>query len=524
MRTLLVIALGASIRLGSFVDAHLITSQATLPRARPTAYPGIGIGHDGLFGRFPGQQLYARNRVNCDNDGNMFCPTGTCYTDSTGLIGCCTVSSCVPRTICIEYTAGVTSACDPDTGGCLHCSDSASPSCFTFTNTQASQWIQYCNDYASTETVGYPNTVTGSIYQRDDDELSTTTDSNPGSQTFASATFKTQPCREEIPGATCPSTTLLKMSTSLAPETSYNSAGSSSSSSQGIFGISSASSGSVDATSTSIEESDATSSSLAGGPGAHSGKGSAIVSGGEVAGIACGSAAGVAVVALIFWWLWRRRRTGPLSTRSKNSSNSSSSVKKSPQQTATPTPGTAQLESWPVEVNGTTPQSRPQSPDFPFTPEHFAGCQPVSEVSEPGYGIQPQQRYTVMNPDPLSPVTPVTRVAPPTKWASQQGLNESESSLPISSVGLPGTPDSKLSARSPVSSLRPQTPKTRQTPYASSTYDGGNEPPSSVPRVANAAPPSLPQDYSIVNLGSSTDLYRGLSVRDDGARRPYPSP
>ncbi|KAH9826045.1 hypothetical protein Tdes44962_MAKER03828 [Teratosphaeria destructans] len=454
----------------------------------------------------------------------MFCPTGTCYTDSTGLIGCCTVSSCVPRTTCVEYTAGVTSACDPDTGGCLYCSDPASPSCFTFTNTQASQWIQYCNDYASTETVGYPNTITGSVYQRNDDEPSPSTDSNPASQTSAAVSFKTQPCREAIPGATCPSTTLAELTTSIAPETTYSPAGSSSLGSQGLFDTGSASSGSVDTTSTSSEESEAASSGFAGGPIADSGNSSAIVSGGEVAGIACGTAACVAVVAFVLWWLRRRRRSRPLSGRSGNSSNRSESLrKKSPQQKTGLIPGTPPRESWPAEVNGTAPRSRPEAPDFPFTPEHFAGCQPVSEVSEPGYETQPQQRYTVMNPDPLSPATPVTRMTAPATWSSQ-GLNESKSSLPISSVGLPATPESKLSTRSPVSPLRPQTPTTRQTPYASSTYDGGNEPPSSVPRMVHGAPPSLPQDYSIVSLGSSADLYRGLSVRGDGARRPYLSP
>jgi len=51
------------------VAAHLITSSARLPRVEPTAYPGVGVGLDELFGRVPGHQLFKR-RVNCDQSGN----------------------------------------------------------------------------------------------------------------------------------------------------------------------------------------------------------------------------------------------------------------------------------------------------------------------------------------------------------------------------------------------------------------------------------------------------------------------
>ena len=125
--------------------AHLITSPASLPYVTPIAYPGIGVGQDELFGRLPGRQLFKRASIPCD--GNSFwCPTGTCFTATgasySGLIGCCDVASCAPRTECIPYASGTTSPCDVNTGGCMYCSDSAAPACLTMTNVVDGQWIK----------------------------------------------------------------------------------------------------------------------------------------------------------------------------------------------------------------------------------------------------------------------------------------------------------------------------------------------------------------------------------------------
>jgi len=125
--------------------AHLITSPASLPHVTPTAYPGIGVGQDELFGRLPGHQLFKRASIPCDGS-SFWCPTGTCFTATSssysGLIGCCNVASCAPRTECIPYAPGVTSPCDLNTGGCMYCSDSATPACLTMTNVVGGQWIQ----------------------------------------------------------------------------------------------------------------------------------------------------------------------------------------------------------------------------------------------------------------------------------------------------------------------------------------------------------------------------------------------
>lgn len=169
------------------VTSHLISSPARLPHVEPTAYPGIGVGHDDLFGRLPGHQLFKR-KVNYDQSAIFFCPTGTCFTDSTGLIGCCTVSSCLPRTTCIAYTSSVTSPCDTDLGGCTYCSDPATPACMTITNVEANQWIHYCDVTARTTTLSYQNVITtGSQYSSTSTSTSSTTSSSSTSSSTSSS-------------------------------------------------------------------------------------------------------------------------------------------------------------------------------------------------------------------------------------------------------------------------------------------------------------------------------------------------
>jgi len=55
------------------------------------------------------------------------------------------------------------------------------------------------------------------------------------------------------------------------------------------------------------------------------------------------------------------------------------------------------------------------------------------------------------------------------------------------------------------------TPATKTfVPYTPSNY--GVEPPSSVPRTIRQVPPSMPQEYSAVSLGSVANIYRGSSM------------
>jgi len=65
------------------------------------------------------------------------------------------------------------------------------------------------------------------------------------------------------------------------------------------------------------------------------------------------------------------------------------------------------------------------------------------------------------------------------------------------------------------------TPTYRYAPYTPLTY--GNEPPSSVPRTVSVAPSSLQYDYSAASLGSTANIYRGLS-KSGGAPWAYLSP
>ncbi|KAH6977369.1 hypothetical protein BKA56DRAFT_68202 [Ilyonectria sp. MPI-CAGE-AT-0026] len=88
-------------------------------------------------------QLLKRN---LDCDGGFECNRGTCYRGDDGFVGCCSVSSCAPRTTCIEYTdLDENRDCDHNTGGCVICSSSASPYCVTMTNIIMNEYAMYCD-------------------------------------------------------------------------------------------------------------------------------------------------------------------------------------------------------------------------------------------------------------------------------------------------------------------------------------------------------------------------------------------
>ncbi|KAI9742221.1 MAG: hypothetical protein M1818_004121 [Claussenomyces sp. TS43310] len=101
----------------------------------------------------------ALRETNCDGVGTFTCPTGTCYTGYNGFIGCCSVSNCAAQTTCVPYMANAVQTCDPNTGGCVVCSE-ALPSCVTITNVVASQYIMYCDVSAKAETHSYSNLIT----------------------------------------------------------------------------------------------------------------------------------------------------------------------------------------------------------------------------------------------------------------------------------------------------------------------------------------------------------------------------
>ncbi|KAK5697065.1 hypothetical protein LTR17_024059 [Elasticomyces elasticus] len=501
--------------------AHLITSPATLPRVTPTAYPGIGVGQDDLFGRLPGHQLFKRASIPCD--GNSFwCPTGTCFKDeiapNSGLIGCCSIASCIPRTQCIPYTSGVTSPCDVNTGGCMYCSDSKKPACLTMSNEVGGAWIQYCAEYASTQTVSY--TVTGSY---------------PGSQLYGESSVATstrgQASFSAVPGMQVRPSPASSSPTSSAEDgttesfTTTETASSTTSNSEPS--VSCSPSGCI-VTSTSLisllpaASNDATLNIEAQNSSSNT------TSPGLIAGVAVGAAAVCALIAAALWFTRRRWLPCCGGARHNKSSNPGSGSEKLSSLNSTP-PSTGQTE---AEKNTSTFLS----PDHISQPVELEGRSgsvsapwPVDTITVRGLGIAGvnQKRYAPTNPDPTSATdaeehSPV-ETSPPVALLSEATNDRPLPASPAISgpASPPTSPVNTPEESGAVSPLTPAYKHTSTAPYTPSAY--AYEPPSSVPRTVVAAPPSLQQEYSLVSLGSSSNIYRGLSQRG-GAPWAYLSP
>lgn len=124
---------------------YSLTSTSAQITPRPNEYPDAALGEI--------EQLWKRGTNVCDDQGIFHCPTGTCY-EYHGSIGCCSVSSCAPRTTCIEHIETlITEPCDRNTGGCLYCNNPAAPHCRTQTNPLNSQYNHYCDTIGGTITV-----------------------------------------------------------------------------------------------------------------------------------------------------------------------------------------------------------------------------------------------------------------------------------------------------------------------------------------------------------------------------------
>ncbi|KAI8714998.1 hypothetical protein NCS52_01006500 [Fusarium sp. LHS14.1] len=85
--------------------------------------------------------------TDCDGPDHALwtCPNGECYWGDDGFVGCCSLSSCAPRTRCIEYDKLEDDQCDHNTGGCVVCSKSESPSCVFLTNPAMKEYGYYCD-------------------------------------------------------------------------------------------------------------------------------------------------------------------------------------------------------------------------------------------------------------------------------------------------------------------------------------------------------------------------------------------
>ncbi|KAF2104408.1 hypothetical protein NA57DRAFT_51235 [Rhizodiscina lignyota] len=140
------------------ISGHAITPAPSLPsqlaeRVNLQPHNGTKLAGGGMFANQPSLH------TNCDGVGILTCPTGTCYTGLDGYIGCCSVSSCAPRTTCIEYNPNSKADCDMNTGGCVVCS-SAAPKCVLLTNDYYDQYAMYCSTTGLTVTTSYANLIT----------------------------------------------------------------------------------------------------------------------------------------------------------------------------------------------------------------------------------------------------------------------------------------------------------------------------------------------------------------------------
>ncbi|KAH8714572.1 hypothetical protein BGZ61DRAFT_476633 [Ilyonectria robusta] len=137
-----------------------------------------------------------------DCDGGFTCDRGTCYRGDDGFVGCCSVSSCAPRTKCIEYAdLGENGDCDHNTGGCVvwygsapeisRCfplttpsSSSAAPYCVTMTNIIMKEYAMYCDptpDVTITLSISYDKSGATTA-----EATTTTTEANNESTTHES--------------------------------------------------------------------------------------------------------------------------------------------------------------------------------------------------------------------------------------------------------------------------------------------------------------------------------------------------
>ncbi|KAK5695415.1 hypothetical protein LTR97_008922 [Elasticomyces elasticus] len=379
-------------------------------------------------------------------------------------------------------------------------------------NAVGGEWIQYCAEYASTQTVSY--TVTGDY---------------PGSQWYGESvatSTRGQASFSAVPGMQVrPSSVTSPALLETITESSTTAAAGSSATTNSELSASCSPSGCI-VTSTSLisllpaASSDSTSNIEAQNSSSNT------TSPGLIAGVAVGAAAICALILAALWFIRRRWLPCCGGQRHNKSSNPGSSSEKLGTANSTP-PSTGHAE---AEKNTSTFLS----PDHIHQPVELEGRSgsvsapwPVDTIAVRGLGIAGvnQKRYAPTNPDPTS-ATDGDAEHSPIDISLPVVLSEAadERPLPASpAISGPASPPSSPpnEGESAVSPLTPAYKHTSSTPYTPSAY--AYEPPSSVPRTVAVAPPSLGQEYSLVSLGSSSNIYRGLSQRG-GAPWAYLSP
>ncbi|KAK3622094.1 hypothetical protein LTR56_022395 [Elasticomyces elasticus] len=383
-------------------------------------------------------------------------------------------------------------------------------------NEVGGKWIQYCAEYASTQTVSY--TATGSY---------------PGSQwygesvatsTRGQASFSAVPGMQVRPSPASSSPTL---SAEDAATESFTTTETSSSTTFSSELSTPCPAGGCVVTSTSLisllpaASNDATPHIKAQNSSSNT------TSPGLIAGVAVGAAAVCALIAAALWFTRRRWLPCCGGQRHNKPSNPGSGSEKLSTSNSTP-PSTGHTGEEKISPSFLSPDHITQPVELEGRTGSISAPWPVDTITVRGLGIAGvnQKRYAPTNPDPTSATdeaehSPID-ISPPVGLSEAAGERPLPASPAISGPASPPTsPVNTPEGGGAVSPLTPAYEHTYTAPYTPSAYT--YEPPSSVPRTVAVAPPSLQQEYSLVSLGSSSNIYRGLSQRG-GAPWAYLSP
>ncbi|KAK0839933.1 hypothetical protein LTR03_010922 [Friedmanniomyces endolithicus] len=390
------------------------------------------------------------------------------------------------------------------------------------TNVVDGQWIQYCAAYPSTQTISY--TPSGSYLVSQSGGVSPT---HVVTSSLSQASFSAVPGMQVEP-STIITTVQSDQSTAGTVTAATSLASATVSVTTNVSACVSSECVSTAAPSTSNLPDRPSSTTSTNAASTFPNSRPSGTPGGLVAGVVVGVAAACALLAAGFFAT--RRHWLTCCGRPHGREPRDLQMEKPSAEGSTP-PGTGKAEDTPdLRGVGTF-----HSPDH--IPRHaeldgVTGCVSVpprvDTVPVCGLGIVGinRRRYAPTNPDPTSATDEghsPTGTAPPAGLSEAPGDHSLPASPAVSSLApLPDTP-SVSNTPGGLSAVSPVTPSYRHIsmPYTPSAYQ--YEPQSSVPRTAAAKPPSLPQDYSLASLGSSANIYRGLS-QHGGAPWAYLSP
>lgn len=136
-------------------------------------------------------------------------------------------------------------------------------------------------------------------------------------------------------------------------------------------------------------------------------------------------------------------------------------------------------------------------------------------------GLSGGREYTLNNPDPVTASQDSFRCPALRPDASEAPNTERPFPASPAVTSVPPAPETlrtnSNSWPSHHSTVSPLTQRNSGVPYTPSAYTA--EPPSSMSRTMNGDSPRLPQECSVVSLGSMAEIYRGSSWY--GRRTPW---